>query len=239
MVYLNGILVDDDSGSEHEFSYWNRVVTIPGDYLLEGDNIIAAFVYNSGDSPDVYFDLRLDGEIIGNQRPTLTLHPGWNLISLPYVQTVSDIESVFSSISGSYDAVQYYDPLDVIDPWKHYNVYKPSCMNDLHEVHNNMGLWIHITETEDVLFEVPGTLPTEGQTVTLKPGWNLVGYPSLTNSNRTAGLNNTEFGTHINRIMWFDTTSENWQNMGENDYFQPGIGYWIHSKVETTWNVPV
>jgi hypothetical protein len=237
MVYLNGILVDDDSGANHEFSYWNRVVTVPGDYLLEGENIIAAFVYNGGSSPDVYFDLQLDGEMIGNQRPTLTLHPGWNLVSLPNIQAVSDIESVFSSISGSYDAVQYYDPSDVNDPWKHHHVDKPSYMNDLNEVHNNMGIWMHITKTEDVLFEVPGFLPTDEQLVTLEPGWNLVGYPRLTNLNRTAGLNNTEFGTHISSLMWLDTTSESWQEMGENDIFEVGRGYWVYALSSHVWRL--
>jgi hypothetical protein len=213
------------------------VVTVPGDYLLEGDNVIAAFVYNSGSSPDVYFDLQLDGEMIGYQRPTLTLHPGWNLISLPCIQTVSDIESVFSSISGSYDAVQYYDPYDVNDPWKHYHVNKPSCMNDLHQIQNNMGIWIHITESEDVLFEVPGVLPTEGQSVTLEPGWNLVGYPKLSISGRTEGLNNTEFGTHINRIMYFDRNSENWYNLAVDDIFEVGRGYWIYALTSHEWRL--
>jgi hypothetical protein len=239
MVYLNGILVDDDSGSNHEFEYWNRVVTIPGDYLLEGTNIISAYVYNSGSSPNAFFDLKLDGEIIVNNRPTITLHPGWNLISLPYVQINTDIDTIFSSISDSYDAIQYYDALDANDPWKHYHKDKPAHMNDLSDIQNNMGIWIHITDSVDVLFEVPGIPPTEGQTVNLEPGWNLVGYPRLSISGRTEGLNNTEYGTHINRIKWFDTTSGKWQNMAVDDIFEVGRGYWIHSKVKTTWNVPV
>jgi hypothetical protein len=239
MVYLNGILVDDDTGSDHEFRYWNRVVTIPGDYLLEGTNIVAAYVYNSDDSNDAYFDLRLDGEIIGNQRPTLILHPGWNLISLPYVQTVSDIESVFSSISGSYDAIQCYDATDAEDPWKHYLVGKPPQMNDLHEVSNLMGIWIHITESEDVLFHVPGVQATQGQTISLDSGWNLVGYPRLSDSIRTEGLNNTLFGTHVDLILWHNTTSGEWIEMGEIDYFEVGMGYWVHSKVDATWDVPL
>jgi hypothetical protein len=237
MVYLNGILVDDDSGADHELAYWNRVVIISGDYLLEGTNTITAYVYNNGSSPDAYFDLRLDGEIILNQRPTITLHPGWNLISLACVQSITDIDMVFSSITDSYDAIQYYDALDANDPWKHYHKDKPAHMNDLSDIQNNMGIWIQIKGSEDVLFEVPGILPTQGQTVTLKPGWNLVGYPRLTNSTRTEGLNNTVFGTHINRIMRFDTTSDNWQDLGVDDIFEVGRGYWIHSLTSHSWRL--
>jgi hypothetical protein len=172
-----------------------------------------------------------------NNTVTLNLHPGWNLISLPYVQTAPDIDSVFSSISGSYDAVQYYDALDVGDPWKHYHKGKPSHMNDLSDIQNNMGIWIHITDTEDVLFEDPGNLPTEGQAVDLQPGWNLVGYPRLTNSTRTEGLNNTVFGTHINRIMRFDTTSGNWEEVGVDDIFEVGRGYWIYGLTSHVWRL--
>ncbi|UCG70522.1 MAG: DNRLRE domain-containing protein [Thermoplasmata archaeon] len=237
MIYLNGILVDDDSGADHEFAYWNRVEIIPGDFLLEGINTIAAYVYNNVSSPDAYFDLRMDGEIIGNLRPTITLHPGWNLISLPCVQSQTDIDLVFSSIADSYDAVQYYDALDVSDPWKHYHKDKPAHMNDLSHIQNNMGIWIYIKGSEDVPFEDPGVLPTEGQTVTLEPGWNLVGYPRLTNSTRSEGLNNTVFGTHIDRIMHFDTSSDTWQDLGVDNIFEVGRGYWIHSLTSHTWRL--
>jgi hypothetical protein len=235
MVFLNGILVDDDSGADHEFAYWNSVAVILGDYLLDGTNTIAAYVYNNVSSPDAYFDLKLEGE--KNQRPTITIHPGWNLISLPCIQSTTDIETVFSSISDSYDAIQHYDALDVSDPWKHYHKDKPAHMNDLSDIQNNMGIWMHIKGSEDVLFEVPGILPTEGQTVTLKPGWNLVGYPRLTNSTRAEGLNNTVFGIHIDRIMRFDTTSGNWGDVGVDDIFEVGRGYWIHSLTSHVWKL--
>jgi hypothetical protein len=236
MVYLNGIPVDDDFGADHEFAYWNRVVTIPGDYLLEGTNYVTACVYNNVSSPDAYFDLKLEGRF-SDQRPIITLHPGWNLISLPCNQSTTDIDSVFSSISGSYDAVQYYNAFEMSDPWKHNHKDKPAHMNDLSHVQNNMGIWIHITDSGDVLFEVPGNLTTGGQTVTLKPGWNLVGYPRLTDSTRAEGLNNTIFGTHVNKIMRFDTTTGNWGEVGFDDIFEVGRGYWMYALCSHVWNL--
>jgi hypothetical protein len=239
MVYLNGILVDDDSGADHEFAYWNRVVTIPGDYLMEGTNTISAYVYNNVSSSDAYFDLKLEGEKIVNQKPTITLHPGWNLISLPYIQTVPDIDSVFSSISGSYDAIQFYDSTDVEDPWKQYHIGKPPQMNTLHNVDNTMGTWIHVTEPGGVLFRYSGIQPSWNQTITLHPGWSLVGFPSITSYNRTVGLNNLIFESEVDCIQWFNVTTQSWHFMEPDDYFVPGGGYWVHSKVETTWEVPL
>ncbi|UCE39290.1 MAG: metallophosphoesterase [Thermoplasmata archaeon] len=237
MVYLNGILVDDDSGANHEFEYWNRAVEIPLSALQEGTNIIAAFVYNTAGSSDAYFDLKLEGEVITDDGTTLTLQPGWNLISLPYIQYIADVDTVFSSISGSYDSVQCYDAFDKSDPWKHDNIHKPSNLNDLKIANHTKGIWIHITDSVEVPFDVPGHRATEDQTVALYPGWNLVGYPSLISCNRTEGLNNTLFGTHVNKIIWYNSSTGKWHSMGENDYFEVGRGYYIHALTYHVWKM--
>jgi hypothetical protein len=102
-----------------------------------------------------------------------------------------------------------------------------------------MGFWIHITGPGGVIFEYSGTPPITSQGIQLHPGWNLVGYPSLTSYNRTDGLNNTEFGTYINVIYWYDAFTRTWYTMQESDHFERGRGYWVHSKVNITWNVPL
>jgi hypothetical protein len=32
---------------------------------------------------------------------------------------------------------------------------------------------------------------------------------------------------------------QKWKEIGDSDYFEIGRGYWIHSKVEKTWDVPL
>ncbi|UCE37541.1 MAG: hypothetical protein JSW00_19145 [Thermoplasmata archaeon] len=170
---------------------------------------------------------------------TIFLCYGWNLISIPYIQTNTDLNTVLASIAGSYDAVQWYNATDANDPWKHHHISKPSHLNDLGGIDNTMGFWIHITEPSGILFEFYGLRPTESQQINLHLGWNLVAYPSLTSYNRTKGLNNINFDTQINLIMWYDAYSNVWQKMGENDLFRKGQGYYIHSKEDVTWNVPL
>jgi len=166
------------------------------------------------------------------------LKQGWNLISIPYIQKEQNLTKVLEIIDGYYDAVQWYDIIDSNDPWKHYKVGKPYG-NDLFEINETMGFWIHITNPGGVLYEYLGTQPTQNQTIPLHPGWNLVGYPSLTNYNRTDGLNNLTFGTDIDAILSFDAQNQRWEELGENDYFKKGKGYWVHSLVEKTWEVPI
>jgi parallel beta-helix repeat protein len=136
------------------------------------------------------------------------LHQGWNLISIPFIQPDTNMDSVLYSINGSYDAVQRYNTSDSSDPWKHHHISKPSHLNDLHDIDHTIGFWIHITEPGGVLFEYSGTPPTSNQSIPLHPGWNMVGYPSLTNRNRTTSLNNLTFGVEVDAIWTFNAATQ-------------------------------
>jgi parallel beta-helix repeat protein len=166
------------------------------------------------------------------------LKQGWNLISIPLIQNNQGLSKVLEMIDGYYDAVQWYDNSDPTDPWKHNKISKP-LGNDLNDLNENMSFWIHITNPGDTIFLYNGTQPLVNQTIQLHPGWNMVGYPSLTSHNRTTGLNNLTFNTHVDAIQWFDAATKTWHFMGPDDSFVPGRGYWVHSKVEIVWEIPI
>jgi parallel beta-helix repeat protein len=166
------------------------------------------------------------------------LSEGWNLISIPLIQQDQDLFQVLESIDGDYDAVQWYNGADSADPWKHCRVGKPYG-NDLSLINETMGFWVHVTRPGDTLFLYDGIDLTFNQTITLNPGWNLVGYPSNTSYNRTEGLNNLTFGQEVDLIQWYDAQTQTWHDLDENDYFVPGRGYWIYAKVECEWEVPL
>jgi hypothetical protein len=166
------------------------------------------------------------------------LKQGWNLISIPLIQNNQNLQKVLEMIDGYYDAVQWYDPLDPSDQWKHHKGGKPFG-NDLFGLNETMGFWIHITNPGDTIFLYNGTQPSENQTIPLKEGWNLLGYPSLTNHNRTVGLNNLKFGVDVDSIQWFNSTTQTWHFMDSEDNFIVGYGYWIHAKTDCVWEVPL
>ena len=101
-----------------------------------------------------------------------------------------------------------------------------------------MGFWVHITEPGGVLLQCIGSPFSENQTITLYPGWNLVGYPSLRNRTRTEALNGLDFGTDIDSIWTYDAKVKQWKELDGSDNFIIGKGYWIHSLVKITWFVP-
>jgi parallel beta-helix repeat protein len=167
------------------------------------------------------------------------LYPGWNLISVPFIQSDTNLGKVLSSITGSYTAVQRYNASTSSDPWEHNCSLKPPHLNDFNDIDHLMGFWIYIIKPEGVLLEYSGTQPTSNQTIQLYPGWNLVGYPSLTSHNRTEGLNNLTFNTLVDAIWTYNATTQKWKEIGSSDYFDIGRGYWIHANTKCEWEVPL
>jgi len=167
------------------------------------------------------------------------LYEGWNLISIPLIQFDTNLSSVLSSLTGSYNAAQWYNISDYSDHWKHFHISKPAYLNDMETIDHTIGFWIHITFPGRTLFEYTGAQSSVNQTIILNPGWNMVGYPSLTNHNRTAGLNNLTFGNQVDSIWIYNAATQKWKELAQSDNFDVGRGYWIHAKVECEWEVPL
>jgi parallel beta-helix repeat protein len=172
---------------------------------------------------------------VGN---VIVLYEGWNLISIPLIQNYDSLESVLSSISGLYDAVQWFNITNINKPWTHNKIGKPFG-NDLFKLNEAMGFWIHIIQPGATILHYNGIQPLVNQTITLHQGWNLVGYPSLSNKNRTEALNNLTFGSDVDAIWTHNATTQTWKEITASDNFEVGRGYWMHSKVTKTWIVPL
>jgi hypothetical protein len=167
------------------------------------------------------------------------LRHGWNLISTPFIQPSTQLDDVLSQLKGSYKAVMRYNTTDLNDQWKNYLSVKPSHMNDLKTIDHTMGFWIYITESEDIVFDYSGIVPTQNQTINLCKGWNMVGYPSLSDKNRTQALNNLTFGQEIDAIWTYNVGAQKWEEVGEDNYFLVGKGYWMHATSDCVWEVPL
>jgi parallel beta-helix repeat protein len=226
-----------DNGYPSGGNFWSNYTGIdrfsgPGQIIPGNDGI--------GDTDYLIIGGELDNyplmAPIGN---CIFLYQGWNLVSIPFIQSDTNLDSVLSSITGDYDALQWFNISDNSDPWKHNHISKPSNLNDLGGIDHTMGFWIHITRLNGTLFEYPGIQPSENKTIALSQGWNLVGYPSLTRYIRTDGLNNVTFDTHVNSIWTFNSAAKKWEEVRGIDYFMPGKGYWVHAQTDCVWEVPI
>jgi hypothetical protein len=213
------------------------MVTSTKDVLVFGSSSSSEFPVTSGSYQTTNkgnSDLFITKFNVGNK---MYLQKGWNFISVPLIQSDTSLASVLSSINGYYDAVQWYDPNDPQDPWKHNQVYKSPGVNDLQNLNHIKGFWVHIKGPGITTFNYSGSQPGVNQKIPLKVGWNMVGYPSLAIQNRTEGLNNLLFGKEVDCIQWYDTASQTWHFMEEEDTFVPGRGYWIHARFAANWEV--
>ena len=231
-----------DNGYPSGGNYWSNYGGVD---ILKGPNQDIPGSDIIGDTPFIH---NWGGHIIQDNYPLmepfqprdnyLVLTQEWNLISLPLMQIEQNLTRVLGTIDGCYDAVQWYDTQDFNDPWKHRKVGKPEG-NDLFNLKETMGFWVHITEPGDTIFLYNGSQPTSNQTIQLLKGWNMVGYPSLTSRNRTAALNNLEFGIEVDAIWSHNAAVQKWEETGEFDSFFLGKGYWIHATQNCLWEVPL
>jgi hypothetical protein len=167
------------------------------------------------------------------------LRHGWNPVSIPWIQPSTKLEDVLAQINGTYKAVQWFNASDKKDPWKHYSVSKPSHLNDLENIDHTMGLQIYVDDPGGVILEFSGTIPTQNQSIPLCKGWNMVGYPSLSNKYRPDALNNLVFGNDVDAVWTYNSGAQKWEEVGDSNYFVVGKGYWIHAAQDCVWEVPL
>ncbi|MFO7990989.1 MAG: PQQ-binding-like beta-propeller repeat protein [Thermoplasmata archaeon] len=173
------------------------------------------------------YNIQLDSE---------DLSEGWNYISTPYSprnkSLVSILNDPVNGINGSYDKVMYYEASN--DEWKTYVNGRASHYNGLNSWNETMGLWIQM-KSDDTL-TILGNPPTS-TTITLQPGWNMVGYPSETNRIAADVL-----PTEVTKLGTFDKYAE--YNIDyiydmSTEVLVTGRGYWMYNSADHSveWSV--
>jgi hypothetical protein len=180
---------------------------------------------------------------------SITLTPGWNLISFNVHPASTAIATVLADISGHYDLVYAWDATGAHSGSGNWMKYAPASPfgNTLQNLDETMGFWIHVTAVDTL--DVVGSVPTTTN-INLSynvGGWNLVGYPSAVNSaDLPAALVSHGVGTDFSLIYAYHAyDTDLWKLFYRtgipiaNDlkFLSPGWGYWIKVSVTHTWDV--
>jgi carboxypeptidase T len=155
------------------------------------------------------------------------LSEGMNLASYPLITSDNSSSAILSIIQDPYDGLwkngggpQSWSSISTVKPWTQ------GMTLDITE-----GWWIRAGA--DTYFDVTGTLPGN-VTISLKTGWNLVGYPTLTD--RTVGESLS--GLPYTRVESFDPFAPyHLRVMSDGDYMTTGMGYWIYITQDASWLV--
>lgn len=174
---------------------------------------------------DFYKIIYIDIESIKDY--PIQLYKGWNMISLPFVQSDHSLGKVLESIDHEYNAVQWFNISDTSDHWKHFKVDKPFG-NDMSEINHYIGIWIYSNLEKKLLVKGERPITTD---ISLFKGWNFVGYPSLTTKSLDDAL--STIAGKYDAIYHYDASDslDHWKSNIDMDLLEirPGEGYWVHA----------
>ena len=203
-------------------------------YSAAGTYSVTLIVSDGEDDSD---PLTTEADIEVVHEMVIDLAPGWNLISLYFQPLDTNRASVMSSVEGKYRSIWAYDA--AIGEWQRYIADGPSFLNNLEKMESGTGYWI--------MMDQPGTLIILGTppmtAISLKAGWNLVGYNSQAPMPLEDYLSSIEDKSSC--IWTYDSEREEWLRynlslpafLNNLEFLEQGKGYWIHIKEDRIWDI--
>jgi hypothetical protein len=164
---------------------------------------------------------------------------GWNFVSTPLVGDTS-VPGVFTDMDGdtTWTMLRYYDSSDPTDPWKVWASFLPTGVIDLGNLDHEKGAWLFIPDAPsqgDGFIRVAGTEPA-GTSITLKAGWNMVGYPA--NDDSSYDVDDLMADTGATGVMGFNPAMPyHIETLAGNYVLKRGEAYWINVNSDTVWSV--
>ncbi|MFO7992497.1 MAG: right-handed parallel beta-helix repeat-containing protein [Thermoplasmata archaeon] len=174
-----------------------------GDGFVDDPYDIPGFMNGDGDIDELPLAERPSVNYTAETTVELSLQPsvesnGWQFISIPVDPTDDSLDSVLNSIDGSYDKLMYYDSAS--GEWKTYVYGRADHFNSLNKINHTMSFWIHLTGSDTL--KATGIQPSS-TTISLSPGWNMVGYMGTDNVSADSSL-----PAEVTKVGVFDENEE-------------------------------
>ena len=164
----------------------------------------------------------------------ISLHTNWNLISLPFNESINKTDIVVSYAGTNYswsDAVTNNIILGFIYGWNNTNQnYETKDVLD-----PGYGYWVWAYHNCNL--SVSGNITDDGYITALQQRWNIIGLPyntSVNKQNLTINYNGTDYtwqqAVNSNIILGFIYGwDRNTQNYMISEDLDPGYGYWMYA----------
>jgi hypothetical protein len=187
-----------------------------------------------GEHGEHEFEIKMIGQREQEIKFTYNLHSGWNLISLPVINSSFTAKSFTEAIKFSRSEnleVQFIVTCDLTGNYKQYIVGFSEDSDDF-EIKPDYGYYIYLNN--ETTFSIYGTAPGQ-RNVDLKKGWNLIGWTSLNTTNASTLVHLS--GNNIKYITMRNETTGEYQTYiaglsREEDNFliEPGRGYFVYAE---------
>jgi hypothetical protein len=183
----------------------------------------------------------------------ITLHPGWNLVSLQLMPTCvpsttttvtgDPIKSVLAPALARINAVWYWTG-GASGSWQSWAPESPA--NSLHSMTDGKAYWVLVNGTGTIDFTYQGRKGPAGGGFPTTPynyvaGWNMVGFKSTIPKFVSTYLGGTCGTTYGAPIYAWDAAGQGWASPSPgcgttlDDNMFPGSGYWVN--FNTAWTV--
>jgi hypothetical protein len=183
-----------------------------------------------GDWNDYFYNVRANDTVNNEEKNENKagkfvnyLYGEWNMFSVPLIQFQISSDYVLQTIQGNYTVLQGYHA-GKSRPWIHWHWKKPPPFNDIIRIDHKSGYYIRMANPDYLV--VAGAVPTNTQ-ISIKAGWNLIGYPSLINKTVNHAL--SSISGKYNMVEYYDPILKKEVKLGPDDWMEPGFGYWIHA----------
>jgi parallel beta-helix repeat protein len=206
--------------------------TSNGVFQLKSLNFISDNNYITEQKPNIYQTASYITSQFTQPSYGIFLNSGWNLISIPVLLTNKSVQSVFVGLS--YESVWAY----VNGAWQSSSPTRPAFLNTLQTVNETLGIWVRMNSAGTLSFQ--GISPSS-TSIALNIGWNLVGYPSLTNRTVTDALQSIS-GNYASVFMyknnvWYSYDPSRPAFLNTLTTVVPGYGYWIKAIADDTLEI--
>jgi hypothetical protein len=139
-------------------------------------------------------------------------------------------------LPGNWNKAQTFDSFDTADPWKSYLKGRPDSKNDLTDIGNTEGFWLHLTGNSR--WATAGRVTN--LSISLKAGWNLVPYPFVQKTMTTSAIEAVLSANCPNFDRWeiADYASDyllKTPNGTEN--LVHGAAFWVYVTADGIWQV--
>jgi len=153
---------------------------------------------------------------------TITLYPGWNLVSVPRVLDANfNTAVIFQNVPTGGHAIWSYDP---------FQQYWTQVMSDT-VIEPLYGYWIYATSTTNVPLQFrndPVAIPPSRN---LPNGWSLIGFTGTTPATAKDTMSSVRNGWVY--VHSWNAANQQWEPMianggqYENSFMYPTLGYWV------------
>ncbi len=164
----------------------------------------------------------------------VAIAPGWNLITVPVLGSISSAAALASSMNDSSQLGTGAISTIATYSGGKYSLYVPGYSPDL-PLQPEQGIWVYSSKSGS--WKAAGAAFATSSPINLQTGWNLVGFPYPSSGLTTTQIAGQVGGSAVQRIALYQNGNYTTWRAGQAGFSVPAsTGLWMYVTSSTTWS---